>query len=87
MDRTEAFNELPIINEVKYLQKDEHLENQKESLFPLMMTLALTFVVSIIFFFLTNDKITDLYSNNNLNITNYYDNNYKIGKGGNIGKN
>ena len=87
MDKTEAFNELPIINEVKYLQKDEHLEKQKESLFPLLMTLALTFIVSIIFFFLTNDKITDLYSNNNLNITNYYDNNYKVGKGGNIGKN
>ena len=87
MDKTEAINELPIINDVKYLPKDEHLENQKESLFPLMMTLALTFVVSIIFFFLTSDKITDLYSNNNLNITNYYDNNYKIGKGGNIGKN
>ena len=87
MDRTEAFNELPIINEVKYLQKDEQIENRKENIFPLLMTLALTIIVSIIFYFLTNDKITDLYSNNNLNITNYYDNNYKVGKGGNIGKN
>ena len=87
MDRTEAFNELPIINEVKYLQKDEQIENRKENIFPLLMTLALTIIVSIIFYFLKNDKITDLYSNNNLNITNYYDNNYKVGKGGNIGKN
>ena len=87
MDKTEAFNELPIINEVKYLQKDEQIENRKENIFPLLMTLALTIIVSIIFYFLTNDKITDLYSNNNLNITNYYDNNYKVGKGGNIGKN
>mgnify|MGYP003571526369 CR=1 FL=1 len=87
MDKTEAFNELPIINEVKYLQKDEHIENQKENIFPLLMTLALTIIVSIIFYFLTNSKITDLYSNDNLNITNYYDNNYKIGKAGNIGKN
>ena len=87
MDKTESYNELPIINEVKFLPKDEKLENQRESIFPLMMTLVLTIVVSIIFFFLTNDKITDLYSNNNLNITNYYDNNYKIGKGGNLGKN
>ena len=87
MDKTEAFNELPIINEVKYLQKDEHIENQKENIYPLLMTLALTIIVSIIFYFLTNSKITDLYSNDNLNITNYYDNNYKIGKGSNIGKN
>ena len=76
-----------IINKVKYLQKDEQIENRKENIFPLLMTLALTIIVSIIFYFLTNDKITDLYSNNNLNITNYYDNNYKVGKGGNIGKN
>ena len=87
MDKTEAFNELPIINDVKYLQKDEHIENRKESIFPLLMTFLLTIIASIIFYFLTKDNITDIYSNNNLNITNYYDNNYKIGKAAIIGEN
>ena len=87
MDKTEAINELPIINEVNYLQKDENLENQKENILPVLMTFILTIVISIIFYFLTRNNITDLFSNQNLNITNYYDNNYKIGKRGNIGKN
>ena len=79
MDKTEVVKDLPIISETDTFQKDEKIETKKRNFLPLLITFILAIIISIIFYFITNDKINNLYSNGNFNITSY-DNNYNLGK-------
>ena len=79
MDKNEVPKDLPIISETDNLQKDEAIETKKRNLLPLLITFILAIIISIIFYFITNDEINNLYSKGNFNITSY-DKNYNLGK-------
>ena len=79
MDKTEEVKDLPIFSEIDNNQKDEKIESKKRNLLPLLITFILAIIISIIFYFITKDKINSLYSNGSFNITSY-DNKYNLGK-------
>ena len=79
MEKTEVAKDLPIISETDNMQKDETIETKKRNLLPLLITFILAIIISIIFYFITNDEITNLYSNGKFNITSY-DKNFNLGK-------
>ncbi len=79
MEKTEVVKALPIISETDNFQKDDTVETKKRSLLPILITFILAIILSIIFYFITNDKINNLYSNGNFNITSY-DKKYNFGK-------